>query len=238
MRSRRGFTLAELVFFIVVLVGLFALLVAVVLHQRAVAEEAARRAGCIGSLRNVGLALVQYADDHDGRYPPLVDATGNVVPAVDNAGVVSSLPARTGFVVLLHEGYLTTTKVFICPSSGERVNRMWDYETDYQKVKPAELAAGFKAENCSYGWDPTKTHAADAGCAIVADKPPGNVLSANEGRTGNNSPNHKGEGQNVFYNDGHVKWATTPTPDSGDDPDIYTGARGYEKSTTDAKIIR
>ena len=50
-----------------------------------------------------------------------------------------------------------------------------------------------------------------------------------------NSPNHMDEGQNIFYADGHVKWSNDPAPD-GDD--IYLGGPGYEKSNTDAKIVR
>jgi hypothetical protein len=188
----------------------------------------------MSNVRNIGQCLFMYAGDHGGRFMPLVDAAGNRVPAVDNTGVVSILPARTAFAVLFKDGYLTTTAVFYCTSSG--ANRPKSFPTDFKNAPLASLI--LPEGNCSYGWDPTKTHAADATCAILADNPPNNASRAANGTAANNSPNHRGCGQNVFYNDGHVKWGVTPAPDSGDDPDIYTGAAGYEKSATDAKIVR
>ena len=40
----------------------------------------------------------------------------------------------------------------------------------------------------------------------------------------------------MFYNDGHVKWATTSKPETGDDPDFFLGDTGYETSQTDSFI--
>jgi type II secretory pathway pseudopilin PulG len=204
------------------------------------AQEAARRASCMNNVRQIGLAMIQYAGDHDDYFMPLVDAEGKIHPVVyekdgemqwDTAALRE--PARSGFAVLFKEGYLTTPKVFICPSSRD-VMPGETFPTDF---RAADLGKLILAEhNCSYGWDPTKRHSVDATCAIVADKP--RETPGTEGSADNNSENHNDEGQNVFYNDGHVKWGTTPRPDAGDDPDIYTGAPGYEKSTTDAKIIR
>jgi geranylgeranyl pyrophosphate synthase len=52
----------------------------------------------------------------------LVDAAGKEVPAVDNAGVISNLPARSGFVVLLKEGYLTLPSLLAMKDS-ERMRK-------------------------------------------------------------------------------------------------------------------
>jgi hypothetical protein len=141
--------------------------------------------------------------------------------------------SRSGFALLLKEGYLTTTKVFICPSSKDRMPSD-AFPTDFEAADLKNLI--LNDNNCSFGWDPTKKHTVDALCAIIADKP--RQVPGVEGTAENNSENHNGEGQCVFYNDGHVKWGTTPRPDAGDDPDIYTGAPGYEESPTDAKIVR
>jgi len=152
---------------------------------------------------------------------------------VDSAGrIVPNVPARSAYALLLKEGYLTTIKVFVCPSSRDTVDQSFSY--DFKNADLDELI--LDDEHCSYGWDPTKKHSADATCAIIADKP--RETAGDEGDPNNNSENHSEEGQNVFYNDGHVKWGTTPRPDAGEDPDIYLGAPGYELSNTDAKIIR
>ena len=184
--------------------------------------------------------MIQYAGDHDDRFPPLVDASGALVPAVDNAGVVSNLPSRTAFAVLLKDGYITTTKAFVCKSEpGAHAVEYTGMSSSlgYKDIDNAVLANGLSDSTCSYGWDPTKTHAVDATCAIIADKP--RPIAGSPGTFANNSENHSGgEGQNVFYNDGHVKWQTTPRNDSLTDNDIYTGAPGYETSLTDALIRR
>ena len=211
------------------------------------AREAARRSSCWGNCCQIGLAMIQYAGDHDDAYMPLLDDNGTEVPT---AGRVPRLPARTGFLVLLKDRYLTTTRVFVCPSSGEKApeefNRTFvsrgsaahEPGSDFSQADMRKLVRLWSEDGCSYGWDPTKKHSADASCAILADKPPSRLGSGIGGDAKNNSPNHRGEGQNVFYNDGHSKWAATPSPDGGEDADFYRGGPGYEESTTDAKIIR
>jgi hypothetical protein len=235
MKDRGGLTLAEFIFFLLVLAGIVTVGLFVIreVHK---AHEAALRASCMGNTRQIAMAMIQYAGDYGDRFPPLVDASGNMVPAVDNEGVVSSLPARSAFAVLLKQGYLTTDKVFVCPSSGECISE--NLPPNFRTAPLNRLVLGDR--NCSYGWDPTKKHTADPSCAILADKP--RQTPGREGTALNNSQNHSGEGQNVFYNDGHVKWATTPRPDAGDDPDVFTGStepgKEYWKSTWDARIIR
>ena len=222
-----------------IVLGLF-VLAALVLPPLTGTPVYARRAACMNNARQIGLAMLQYAADHDDHFMPLVDAEGKECPVVftkdgEPCWDLAALrqPARSGFAVLLKEGYLTTTKVFICPNSKDRMPP-YAFPTDFHAANLKDLILG--ENNCSYGWDPTKKHTVDATCAILADKP--RKTPGAEGTYENNSENHLGEGQNVFYNDGHVKWGTTPRPDAGDDPDIYTGAPGYEKSNTDAKIIR
>ena len=151
-------------------------------------HERAPSASCMNNIRQIGLAMIQYAGDHDDRFSPLVDEQGRLVPAVDNEGRVSMLPSRTAFAVLMKEGYLSTTRVFVCWSSGDR-----NAEGFPKDMKNAPLQSLVLAEkNCSYGWDPTKRHDVSAVCAIIADAPPSGVSVANAGTAKNNSANHKG----------------------------------------------
>lgn len=60
-----GFTLVELL----VVVAILGILVALLLPVLAQARESGRRAACTSNLRQMGIALQAYVDDHDGGYP-------------------------------------------------------------------------------------------------------------------------------------------------------------------------
>ena len=67
VRRKGGFTLVELLVVIAIIGALVALLLPAVQAARA----AARRTQCASGMRQIGLAVHQYADTHDGRFPLL-----------------------------------------------------------------------------------------------------------------------------------------------------------------------
>lgn len=61
----KGFTLIELL----VVIALIAMLAALLLPGLSKAQAASRKAKCLNNLRQMGLAMLMYADEHDGVIP-------------------------------------------------------------------------------------------------------------------------------------------------------------------------
>lgn len=94
-KNRVAFTLIELLVVIAIIGIVAALLVPTVGRAR----ESARRAMCANNLRQIGLAIYLYADDHDGYFPPplsLDESTywfGALLPYLDNDMDVLKCPS-------------------------------------------------------------------------------------------------------------------------------------------------
>jgi prepilin-type N-terminal cleavage/methylation domain-containing protein len=65
VKARRAFTLIELL----VVIGIIAILVALLIPVIGAAKERGRRAKCLSNLKQVGIALQLYADDHGDQLP-------------------------------------------------------------------------------------------------------------------------------------------------------------------------
>lgn len=64
-RSRSAFTLVELL----VVIGIIALLIGILLPSLSRAREQANSAACLSNLRQLGLAMIQYTNEHKGWFP-------------------------------------------------------------------------------------------------------------------------------------------------------------------------
>ncbi|RYG44965.1 prepilin-type N-terminal cleavage/methylation domain-containing protein [bacterium] len=74
MLLRKAFTLVELL----VVVGLIAILAAILFPVFAQTKEAAKRTECITNVRQLSAAMIMYVTDHDGVYPMRVAGTDTV----------------------------------------------------------------------------------------------------------------------------------------------------------------
>ena len=93
-RAFPAFTLIELL----VVIAIIAILAAILFPVFARARENARRSSCQSNLKQIGLGVLQYAQDYDEKYP-----TG-----ADSAAL--SWQQKT-------QPYLKSTQIFVCPSN-------------------------------------------------------------------------------------------------------------------------
>lgn len=138
-RLKRGFTLIELL----VVIAIIAILAAILFPVFARARENARRASCQSNLKQIGLGIMQYAQDYDEKYPK--SRTGG--NSYKNSGNNDRMPWH-----LVIMPYVKSTQVYKCPSNNTTENNgkvawSWDGTTD---VIPASYLAN--GGNGYLGW--------------------------------------------------------------------------------------
>ncbi|MCG3178500.1 MAG: hypothetical protein BIFFINMI_00828 [Phycisphaerae bacterium] len=251
MRKRSGhagFTLIELL----IIIGILALLLAILMPSLSAAREAARRVKCAHNLHNIGLALASYANDNGTQYPRTnkspnkwrnvgYQATFNdATNATKNAGNLRAL-------YLLIRGRYATPDLFICPSaSTDEALAVNSIDTYYEF--PRRVNCSYSYYN-TWGWSPKSTD--NSALAVLADRNPlikfywyptwscdrgdANDAVSMDARVDRNvpesanSPNHGGRGQNVLFIGGQVEFHGTPRIGltiNGVQDNIYTEADG------------
>ncbi|MHC4784624.1 MAG: type II secretion system protein [Planctomycetota bacterium] len=126
-RPAAGFSLLELMVVMSVTVLLTGLLLPALIKVR----ENAHRVICSSNLRQVGLATVMYADDHNGGLPPSKygEKDGNRQELMSAHGG-ERVDDWQGFGWLHAKGYCKAPEIFYCPSHTgqhpyERYERYW-----------------------------------------------------------------------------------------------------------------
>jgi prepilin-type N-terminal cleavage/methylation domain-containing protein/prepilin-type processing-associated H-X9-DG protein len=214
---RRAFTLIELL----VVIAILAILAALLLPALARAKDSGRKAACISNLRQIGLAIHAYAQDHNGKIPYGPNAPPFSHPAEfypSTGSPTSLLSLRSGVPValglLLKDHLAQTPKVLFCPGADQTV----DADAELAKV-------GTNQAQCSYYY----RHGGVTQLFYTPPTEPGSIHLENPGINRNGKPiralaidsqflcspavaaynvkprtHHKQRYANVLYFDGHV----------------------------------
>ena len=104
----QGFTLLE----VLVVIGIIAVLLAILLPGLSSARESARRTVCVAHLKHIGVGLVAYGADHRERAPSIMAPMGTTAPRT----LISRTGRYTNLGLLLEDGGVEDPVVFRCPS--------------------------------------------------------------------------------------------------------------------------
>jgi prepilin-type N-terminal cleavage/methylation domain-containing protein/prepilin-type processing-associated H-X9-DG protein len=200
-RPRRGFTLIELLTVIAIIAILAALLVPLV----GTAMEKGRRTGCRNNLKQLTVALVDYADDHDGWLvlksgKPVYDASGNLS---------GEYPFRNHVLKLYSNAVITSTALWLCPS--DKQDGVGGTFAVFNPRSFEPTGQYDTRKHCSYmyvaGYNINGIAEAPSGAPVLADE--ANAVE-NGAATPGNMPdieaedNHGANFRNVLYLDSHV----------------------------------
>jgi prepilin-type N-terminal cleavage/methylation domain-containing protein/prepilin-type processing-associated H-X9-DG protein len=200
---RRGFTLIELL----VVIAIIAILAAILLPVYAQAREKARTIACASNLKNLGTAVLMYAQDYDERLPLTAEA-------------IPTPPFYLNWHDII-DPYVKNKQVWLCPSSSippadsnGKATSHFGYNAFYLNGLRLDFANFLTAGGVSL-----VAIAEPAATVLLADAraskaksycgpggkyllPPSQPDAACWGRP---DPRHT-EGVNVQWIDGHVKW--------------------------------
>src|SRR5436305_2091266 len=228
MKRARGFTLIELL----VVIAVIAIIAAILFPVFAQVREKARMTACMSNMRQIGLALVQYAQDYDETFPHI--RFNNCCGEKGKRSYVWKNAIRP---------YLKTLDVLGCPSnpfsksvSGRPVNGVpntpGDNAEGWELEPEQRMPISYNMNSCATSWFPADSTDPPAGppLRLAALARPADTIaiaetqwSASDVHPGNlwglycfvNFAHPAGKMGNFIFFDGHAKskkWLATLYP--------------------------
>ena len=140
--SRRAFTLVELL----VVIAVIGILAALLLPALASARDKGRKTACVSNLHQIGIALLNYATDNNGRIPygpqaPPFTSPGDFYPSTGAPTSLISLQtgAPVGMGLLLAQQLCGQPKVLFCPGSDQPL----DANAELAKVGTSQVQSSY-----------------------------------------------------------------------------------------------
>jgi prepilin-type N-terminal cleavage/methylation domain-containing protein/prepilin-type processing-associated H-X9-DG protein len=208
--TKRAFTLIELL----VVIAIIAILAAILFPVFARARENARRASCQSNMKQIGLGLMQYAQDYDNQL------------MVYNGG-----SRRGGETPYYHEAiqpYVKSYQIFRCPSVKTRdatdanvVNYNWPTYSLHRAMYPSGSTFNLATiQEASKSWMVVEGMRSQAtlesgGEGYIYVTFSTSATAKPEDATSFRHDTHL-DGSNILYADGHVKWRKSGADASGE----------------------
>jgi type II secretory pathway pseudopilin PulG len=220
---------------LLVVIAIIAILAAMLLPALTRAKAKANTIKCISNLKQIGVALMLYADDQENTYPTHTGWAalgGECPPNPYTTGPAGSYGADTVTANRPLNRYAGNTQVFRCPADkgdayqpNEAVKNCFASYGNSYLVEWNGNAFGVQKVTASVGGTPIKA-------SVVAQRPVNKILLGdwmwhpNRALTSPQSIWHNYRGkrrENLLYGDGHAlyipndpRWETTPVGQSPD----------------------
>jgi prepilin-type N-terminal cleavage/methylation domain-containing protein/prepilin-type processing-associated H-X9-DG protein len=152
MNRSKAFTLVELL----VVIAIIAVLAALLLPVVAKSKEHGKSAACLSNLRQIGIALQLYVQDHENRLPLMYDAL-----------MSTNSPPTNATIDLVLSNYLGNVRVLLCPSDRKELfaqtgsSYAWNSLVNGQDADHLEVfSIPFDPHNIPLAFDKEAFHAA------------------------------------------------------------------------------